>query len=91
MFKILVVDDEVDIVDMLKDYFKINDYQVLTAYDGEEAIEKLKFNPDLIILDINMPKINGLDLCKKIRDKLKKQTDYEYISTVWGVGYKWNG
>ena len=83
MFKILVVDDEVDIVDMLKDYFKINDYQVLTAYDGEEAIEKLKFNPDLIILDINMPKINGLDLCKKIRDKLKKQTDYEYISTVW--------
>lgn len=52
---------------MLKDYFEINDYKVLTSYDGEDAIDKLKFNPDLIILDINMPKINGLELCKKIR------------------------
>lgn len=68
MYKILLVDDEIHIVDMLKDYFEINDYNVLTAYDGEEAIEKLKFNPDLIILDINMPKINGLDLCKKVRE-----------------------
>lgn len=68
MYKILIVDDEIHIVDMLKDYFEINDYNVLAAYDGEEAIEKLKFNPDLIILDINMPKINGLDLCKKIRE-----------------------
>ena len=68
MYKILVVDDEIHIVDMLKDYFEINDYNVITANDGDEAIEKLKFNPDLIILDINMPKINGLDLCKKIRE-----------------------
>lgn len=68
LYKILLVDDEIHIVDMLKDYFEINDYNILTAYDGEEAIEKLKFNPDLIILDINMPKINGLDLCKKVRE-----------------------
>lgn len=68
MYKILIVDDEEDIVDMLKDYFELNDYYAFTAYDGEEAIEKLKLNPDIIILDINMPKLNGLDLCKKIRE-----------------------
>lgn len=68
MYKILVVDDEINIVDMLKDYFEINDYHVLTAYNGEEAIERLKLDPNIIILDINMPKINGLDVCKKIRE-----------------------
>lgn len=68
MYKLLIVDDEIDIVEILKDYFEMNDYQVFTAYDGEQAIEKLKFNPDIIILDINMPKLNGLDVCKNIRE-----------------------
>lgn len=68
MHKILIVDDEEDIVDMLLDYFELNDYEVIVAHDGEEAIGKLRFNPDIIILDINMPKISGLDVCKKIRE-----------------------
>ncbi|MBC3888860.1 response regulator [Acetobacterium paludosum] len=65
---ILIVDDEPDIVGLLQDYFEINDYQVMTAENGEEAINKAEKQPDLIILDINMPDMDGLEVCKKIRD-----------------------
>ena len=68
MYKILVADDERDIVTMLKDYFEINDYFVMTAYTGAEAIEKAGRAPDIILLDINMPDGDGISVCKKIRD-----------------------
>ena len=68
MYKILVADDERDIVTMLKDYFEINDYFVMTAYTGAEAIEKASRQPDIILLDINMPDGDGISVCKKIRD-----------------------
>ena len=68
MYKILVADDERDIVTMLKDYFEINDYLVMTAYTGAEAIEKASRQPDIILLDINMPDGDGISVCKKIRD-----------------------
>lgn len=68
MYKILVADDEKDIVTMLKDYFEINDYFVMTAYTGAEAIEKAGRAPDIILLDINMPDGDGISVCKKIRD-----------------------
>ena len=68
MYKILVADDEKDIVAMLKDYFEINDYLVMTAYTGAEAIEKAGRAPDIILLDINMPDGDGISVCKKIRD-----------------------
>ena len=68
MYKILVADDEKDIVTMLKDYFEINDYFVMTAYTGAEAIEKAGRSPDIILLDINMPDGDGISVCKKIRD-----------------------
>lgn len=68
MYKILVADDERDIVAMLKDYFEINDYFVMTAYTGAEAIEKAGRGPDIILLDINMPDGDGISVCKKIRD-----------------------
>lgn len=66
--KILIVDDEKDIVKLLSDYFSFTGYIVLTAYDGEEAIQKSSKNPDIILLDINMPKMNGFEVCKKIRE-----------------------
>lgn len=66
--KILIVDDESDVVQLLKDYFEINGYDVLSAYSGKEAIKQVKKNPDLILLDINMPDMNGYDVCSKIRD-----------------------
>lgn len=68
MYKILVADDEENIVSLLKDFFEINDYDVITAYNGKEAIEKSMQNPDIILLDINMPDGDGLEVCEKIRN-----------------------
>lgn len=66
--KILVVDDEKDIVSMLRDYFEFNGYDVMTALNGAEAIKKAEKQPDLILLDINMPDIDGMEVCARIRD-----------------------
>lgn len=67
-YKILIVDDEADIVSMLKDYFEFNGYDTLTAFNGSEAIKKAEKQPDIILLDINMPDIDGTEVCKRIRD-----------------------
>ena len=65
--KILVVDDEAAIVDLIKMELDFEGYQVETAYDGQEAIAKAQsFQPDLIVLDIMLPKINGFDVCKTL-------------------------
>lgn len=68
MQKILLVDDEKDIVEFLKYNLELENYNVIVGYNGEEALEKLKNFPDLIILDIMMPKLDGFETCKKIRD-----------------------
>lgn len=65
--KLLIVDDERGIVDMMASYFA-SQYQVLTAYSGKEALQKVTYKPDLILLDINMPELDGLTLCKRIRE-----------------------
>ncbi len=64
--KLLIVDDEPGIVEMMKSYFE-RQYDVLTAYSGAEALEKVAQNPDLILLDINMPVMDGLAVCQSIR------------------------
>lgn len=66
--KILIVDDEADIVIMLKGFFESRNYDVLTAIDGIEAIKQAERQPDIILLDINMPELDGLSVCKRIRD-----------------------
>jgi two-component system alkaline phosphatase synthesis response regulator PhoP len=68
-FKILVVDDEKDIVDLLKyNLEKEKEFEVITALNGREAIEQAAKNkPDLMLLDIMMPEMNGFDVCKKIK------------------------
>lgn len=66
--KILVVDDEKDIRKLLTDYFQLQGYQVYTAKNGEEALEKITVGPDIILLDISMPQMDGMEVCKKIRD-----------------------
>lgn len=70
MSKILIIDDEKDLVMILKKKLVENGHEVLVAFDGEEGIEKSKLNPDLILLDIMMPKIDGFDVCQKIRDNV---------------------
>ena len=66
--KVLIADDEPDILEILKYNLVKEGYQVVTAKDGDEAIEKAKmFNPDLIVLDIMMPKKNGVEVCEILR------------------------
>lgn len=71
--KILVVDDEKNIVDILKLNLQKEGYTVFEAYDGEEALSKaLPLNPedkpDLILLDVMLPELNGFEVCKKVRE-----------------------
>jgi two-component system, OmpR family, lantibiotic biosynthesis response regulator NisR/SpaR len=70
MKKILVVDDENEICNMLKEYLEMEQYLVSTASNGFEALKKISFQPDLILMDINMPDMNGYELCQKIRDQI---------------------
>lgn len=65
---IMVIDDETVILNMLKRYFSLEGYHVITAAGGKEALQKLEKQPDLILLDINMPEIDGITLCRSIRD-----------------------
>ena len=67
---ILVVEDEKSISDILKLNLEKNGFKVSTAYDGEEAVTKaFSENPDLILLDVMLPKLDGFSVCKKIREK----------------------
>ncbi len=69
--KILVVDDEKPIVDILKINLEKNGYKVIVAYDGETAAEMAySQEPDLILLDVMLPKMDGFSVCRKIREKL---------------------
>lgn len=66
--KILIADDEQTAVDILKSILEDKDYAVITAYDGEEAVKAVREQkPDLVILDVMMPKMNGYEVCEKIK------------------------
>ena len=66
--RILIVDDEIDIVRMISDFLTFKNYETITATGGAEALKKVEAKPDLILLDINMPDIDGLTVLKIIRD-----------------------
>lgn len=68
--KILLADDEKGIVTIMRNYFEASGYQVYTAYNGAEAIQKISLSPDIILLDINMPEMNGLTVCEHIREHI---------------------
>ena len=69
--KILIVDDEKNIVDILKFNLEKSGFETVEAYDGAEGVDKAySENPDLILLDIMLPKMDGFEACKKIREKL---------------------
>jgi two-component system alkaline phosphatase synthesis response regulator PhoP len=73
--RVLLVDDEPDIIEFLSYNFRKEGYEVLTAYDGKQAIEvSNKRQPDVIITDILMPNMNGIAFCEqlKTRDTLKQ-------------------
>ena len=69
--KILIVDDEKNIVDILKFNLKKEGFDTIEAYDGEQAIEMaLREKPDLILLDVMLPKMDGFTVCRKLRHTL---------------------
>lgn len=67
-YKILIIDDEEMLTDLLAQHFNDKGYVVYTANNGMDAIAMLENKPDLILLDINMPDMDGLTLCKNIRN-----------------------
>ncbi len=68
---ILVVEDEKSISDILKINLQKNGFRVITAFDGEDAVKKtFELEPDLILLDVMLPKIDGFSVCKQIRESL---------------------
>ena len=66
--KILVVDDDANICELLRLYLTKEGYQVTTAGDGEEGLEKFnQIKPDMVLLDVMMPRMDGLEVCRRIR------------------------
>ncbi len=66
--KILVVDDELDILKVVRAYLEQSGFRVITASDGQQALAVFRHEqPDLIVLDLNLPKMDGLDVCRAIR------------------------
>jgi two-component system, OmpR family, alkaline phosphatase synthesis response regulator PhoP len=80
--KILVVDDEIYIVHILDFSLGMEGYEVITALDGEQALERMKAEkPDLVVLDIMMPKLDGYEVCKSIKSNpATKQTPVILLS-----------
>src|SRR5437879_9090635 len=68
--KILVADDDRDMVDMLSYWLKGHGYDVVRAFDGEQAIKRWRETlPDLVILDVQMPKLDGFEVCRQMRNE----------------------
>lgn len=89
MKKILVIDDETDICNMLKDYLQMDGYLVYTTGNGTEALSLMNISPDLILLDINMP---GMDeLIARIEAHLRREERRTTSSHVYmnGLLYMW--
>ena len=77
--KILLAEDDLQLIDMYRRKFELEGFDVQFAEDGEKAIEILKdWKPDVALLDIMMPKVNGLDVLKNI----KERSDYADVITV---------
>lgn len=67
---VLIVEDEKNIVDILRFNLQREGYQTLEAYDGEDGLNKARSeDPDIILLDVMLPKMNGFDVCQKLRDE----------------------
>lgn len=92
--RVLIVDDEKDLANIIKDFLVNDKIAAETAYSGEEAYEKFKrFQPDLMILDIMLPDVDGKEICRKIRSESDipimmlsaKNTDVDQILSL-GLG-----
>ncbi|MCK4963194.1 MAG: response regulator transcription factor [Anaerolineales bacterium] len=87
MNKILVIDNEFEIVEMISDILSIHDYEVKTALDGKDAIKSaIQFHPDLILCDISMPETNGYAVLKALRnDKRTHAIPFIFLTALGGM------
>lgn len=86
--KILIVDDEADILDLLEYNLKKEDFAIVRASDGDEAVRKVKEeNPSLVLLDIMMPKMDGVEACRQIRALPNGQEPYIVFLTARSEEY----
>src|SRR5438876_1175701 len=87
---ILLVDDEDAVQKLLTYPLEREGFRVVSARDGEEALDRFgEENPDLVVLDIMLPHLDGLEVCKHLREKLERDPrEPEFIHTVRGVGYR---
>ncbi len=70
MSKILIADDDANVIELLRLYMGKEGFETIVAMDGKEAVEKaLTFKPDLVVLDLMMPEIDGLEVCRQVRSK----------------------
>lgn len=91
--KILIVEDEVEIANLISDYLRKEGFTTEVAHDGLSGLQMVHvFNPDLLVLDIMLPKMNGFDICKEVR-KFDNTTPililsakHEDVDTVLGLG-----
>jgi DNA-binding response OmpR family regulator len=82
MPRVLVVDDEPDAVELLQEFLTSKGYEVTTASDGEEALRKVKSErPHLILLDVRMPKMNGLEVLRQVR-QIDKEVGVIMVTAV---------
>lgn len=82
MAKVLVVDDESEVCSLLKEYLETLGYDVATAYDGEEALEKTrKFRPDCVLLDLRMPIMGGEGALQRI-NAISPETEVIVVTAV---------
>jgi len=79
--KILVVDDDPDVLEAISIILEANGYEVVTARDGLDGLEKLKEEkPDLMILDLLMPRMDGFEVCKELKDP--RRAKYAHIPII---------
>lgn len=82
MLRLLVVDDEIDICDFVKNFFKERNFEVLVAVDGQEALDIVKSKkPEIVLLDLRMPGMDGMDTLKEIK-KMDKSTKVIIVTAV---------
>jgi len=67
--KILIIDDEIEMVEMLDRFFTLKNFDTITSTSGENILDLISKEPDIILLDINMPQVDGFEVCKSIRNK----------------------
>lgn len=67
---LLFIDDDPELLKMLRIYFEKKNYRVFTAENGVQGMKKMEQMPDIILLDVNMPQIDGIEVCRRIRDKV---------------------